>query len=111
MLDGKCISVFLPGPVAGLVWGHWAEVVISPGSPDLTVGAHHRHHVAPFALPVGHRPPPSSRLRHLGQLAGPQWGHHQSLKLGRALVPPVIASADDPDTLRAWLAQIAMETF
>jgi len=26
-----------------------------------------------------------------------------SLKLGRALVPPVIASADDPDALRAWL--------
>ena len=29
-----------------------------------------------------------------------------SLKLGRALVPPVIASADDLDALRAWLAQL-----
>jgi len=41
-------------------------VVISPDPPDLAVGAHHRHHVAASALPVGHRPPPpSSRLRRL----------------------------------------------
>ena len=34
-------------------------------------------HGAAFALPVGHRPPPpSSRLRHLVQLAEPPWGHH-----------------------------------
>ena len=54
--QGGCLTpASLPGPVTGLVVHHGAEVVISPDPPDLAVGAHHRHHVAACALPVGHR--------------------------------------------------------
>ena len=45
---GRLTPASLPGPVAGLVGGHGAEVVISPDPPDLAVGVHHRHHANMF---------------------------------------------------------------